>query len=128
MRKKKLAEFAVSVLKKYAKENGELVRGTTDTSPLEQWLMIQMYHAVNKLEWVNYDMDKSEAKIFGGKGRYNIEFNKLHQVYVLRLYLYTDFEFVGKKHASMEDAKIAAKLNYDKLVESCLSQTIWGSK
>jgi len=41
----KKVEFAIKILKQYADENGEIVRGTTDTSPLEQWLIMRLYKA-----------------------------------------------------------------------------------
>lgn len=37
-------DFAVNILERYAKENKTLVRGTTDLSPLEQWLIIELYN------------------------------------------------------------------------------------
>ena len=37
------AEFAVKILKQYAHENGTMVRGTTDLSPLEMWLILRLY-------------------------------------------------------------------------------------
>jgi len=37
------AEFAVKILREYAKENQSLVRGTSDLSPLEAWLIIKLY-------------------------------------------------------------------------------------
>lgn len=39
----KKAEFAVDKLKEYAKENQLPPRSTSDLSPLEQWLIIQLY-------------------------------------------------------------------------------------
>lgn len=36
------AKFAVKILKQYADECQELPRSTTDTSPLEKWLIIQL--------------------------------------------------------------------------------------
>lgn len=38
----KVAQFASTILKQYANENGTTVRGTSDLSPLEQWLIIQL--------------------------------------------------------------------------------------
>lgn len=43
------AEFAVKILKQYAQERGEIVRGTTDLSPLEEWLIIQLFKS-NRLD------------------------------------------------------------------------------
>lgn len=37
------AEFAVKVLKQYSKENSVLPRSTSDLSPLESWLILQMF-------------------------------------------------------------------------------------
>lgn len=39
------AEFAVQMLRKYAHQTGNLLRGTSDLSPLEEWLIIQLYEA-----------------------------------------------------------------------------------
>lgn len=39
-----LSEFSVKMLKEYAKQNGIIVRSTSDLSPLEQWLLIQLYN------------------------------------------------------------------------------------
>lgn len=36
------AEFAVQVLRKYAHQTGNMLRGTSDLSPLEEWLIIQL--------------------------------------------------------------------------------------
>lgn len=44
MKKNKVAEHASDLLKQYSQNTGEMPRGTTDTSPLEQWLMIQHYY------------------------------------------------------------------------------------
>jgi len=38
------AEFAVKLLKQYAKETGNTVRSTTDISRLEEWLIIELYN------------------------------------------------------------------------------------
>lgn len=39
-----LAEFAVKLLKEYADEKHTTVRGTSDLSPLEEWLIIKLYN------------------------------------------------------------------------------------
>lgn len=39
-----LSEFAVKVLKEYADEKHTNARGTSDLSPLEEWLLIKLYH------------------------------------------------------------------------------------
>lgn len=39
-----LAEYAVKILKQYADENHTTVRGTSDLSPLEEWLIIQLHN------------------------------------------------------------------------------------
>lgn len=36
------AEFAVKTLKRYAAENHTLPRGTSDISPLEEWLILEL--------------------------------------------------------------------------------------
>lgn len=36
------AEFAVQMLRKYAHQTGNMLRGTSDLSPLEEWLIIQL--------------------------------------------------------------------------------------
>lgn len=41
--KKKLPEFAVIILKQYAKENQVLPRSTSDLSKLEEWLLLQLF-------------------------------------------------------------------------------------
>jgi hypothetical protein len=35
------AKFAVDILKEYANEEHTIVRGTTDLSPLEVWLILK---------------------------------------------------------------------------------------
>lgn len=40
--KNEKAEFAVQVLRKYAHQTGNTLRGTSDLSPLEEWLIIQL--------------------------------------------------------------------------------------
>ena len=42
------AEFAVEILKKYAKENQLMPRSTSDLSKLEQWLIIQLLKQKNE--------------------------------------------------------------------------------
>lgn len=37
--------FAINVLKQYAEERGEMIRGTTDLSPLEEWLIMKLFKA-----------------------------------------------------------------------------------
>lgn len=37
------AAFAVDTLKRYAHETGNLLRGTSDLSPLEEWLLVQLF-------------------------------------------------------------------------------------
>lgn len=39
----KRAEFAVRILKQYAKECGTLPRSTSDLSPMEEWLILQLH-------------------------------------------------------------------------------------
>ena len=48
------AEFAVKILKQYAKEKGNMVRGTSDISPLEEWLIIKLHETNDDyvlIEW-----------------------------------------------------------------------------
>ncbi|MBC8146954.1 MAG: hypothetical protein H8E98_03080 [Bacteroidetes bacterium] len=37
-----IAEKGIAILKQYAKESGVLLRSTSDLSPLEQWLTLQL--------------------------------------------------------------------------------------
>ncbi len=37
------SEFAVEILKQYATENGIPARSTSDLSPMEEWLIIQLF-------------------------------------------------------------------------------------
>ena len=39
----KKAEFVIKTLKKYADEEGVILRSTSDLSPLEQWLLEEMH-------------------------------------------------------------------------------------
>ena len=39
---KKVA-FVIKILRQYADETGSLVRSTSDLSPLEEWLLIQLF-------------------------------------------------------------------------------------
>lgn len=43
MSDEKLSKFAVCILKEYARERGLSVRSTSDLSPLEEYLLIQLY-------------------------------------------------------------------------------------
>lgn len=43
MNDEKLSEFVVHILKQYAKERGLPVRSTSDLSPLEEYLLIELY-------------------------------------------------------------------------------------
>lgn len=38
----RLADKVVEILRQYAKENGTIVRSTSDLSPLEEWLLIKL--------------------------------------------------------------------------------------
>lgn len=40
--KNEKADFAVQLLRKYAHQTGNLLRGTSDLSPLEEWLIVQL--------------------------------------------------------------------------------------
>jgi len=51
----KPVDFTVNILKQYAGENGEIVRGTTDLSPLEQWLIMQLYKLYKRYPREEYD-------------------------------------------------------------------------
>ena len=44
MYKNETAEYAKKILKEYADETSGIVRGTSDISPLEEWLLVRMYH------------------------------------------------------------------------------------
>jgi len=44
----KKAEFVVKVLKEYAYLSGNIPRSTSDLSPLEQYLLMELYKAKNK--------------------------------------------------------------------------------
>lgn len=39
----KIPKFAMNILKKYAEENGNIVRSTSDISPLEEWLIVELH-------------------------------------------------------------------------------------
>ncbi len=43
------AEFAVKILKEYAEVTGNLPRGTTDISPLEEWLILRLFSVSGSL-------------------------------------------------------------------------------
>ncbi len=43
MNDEKLSEFAVCILKQYAEERGLPVRSTSDLSPLEEYLLVELY-------------------------------------------------------------------------------------
>jgi hypothetical protein len=53
------SNFAVDILKRYAKENQIQARSTSDLSPLEQWLMLYIFNINKKellidfLNWLN---------------------------------------------------------------------------
>jgi len=40
-----VVEFVIETLREYASEKGEIVRGTTDLSPLENWLLLALYES-----------------------------------------------------------------------------------
>lgn len=44
------AKFAVEILLRYQHETGVLPRSTSDLSPLEEWLIIQMYQSKDQLK------------------------------------------------------------------------------
>jgi hypothetical protein len=44
------AEFAVKILHQYAREQGINGRDTTDLSPLEKWLILQLYGAQTTID------------------------------------------------------------------------------
>lgn len=48
MSKNELAQFAVKTLREYADECGTTVRGTSDISPLEEWLIIRLHNEQEK--------------------------------------------------------------------------------
>lgn len=43
MNNKTISEFSVKILKQYADERGIIVRSTSDLSPLEEYLLIELY-------------------------------------------------------------------------------------
>ena len=45
------AEFAVKILKEYAEVTGNLPRGTTDISPLEEWLILRLFSVSGSLPY-----------------------------------------------------------------------------
>ncbi len=60
------AKFAVKILQQYALENGINGRDTTDLSPLEKWLILQLHGtqtAIDNFEQlqINYN-EKKELK------------------------------------------------------------------
>ncbi len=65
----KKVEFAIEKLKEYAKVTGNLPRGTTDISPLEEWLLMRWFDSLGK---PNYEtlVTIGEALVFmnGYKG------------------------------------------------------------
>ena len=65
-----MKEFAIKTLKQYAKENQLIVRGTSDLSPLEEWLISKQYE-MNKLITPiyaeRYDKDKYTPPFRVGK-------------------------------------------------------------
>ena len=44
------AEFAVEILREYAKQNQTPVRSTSDLSPLEQWLILRLADTLEQSE------------------------------------------------------------------------------
>jgi hypothetical protein len=65
----KKVEFVIEKLKEYAKTTGNLPRGTTDISPLEEWLLMRWFESLGK---INYEtlVTIGEACVFmqGYKG------------------------------------------------------------
>lgn len=51
----KKAKFAVKTLKEYALESQTTARGTTDISPLEEWLILKLYD----IERIAEELDKA---------------------------------------------------------------------
>lgn len=64
----KKAKFAVKTLKEYAIENQTTARGTTDISPLEEWLILKLYD----IERIAEELDKPDIdkikKLFKEEG------------------------------------------------------------
>lgn len=54
------AEFAVKILKQYAEETGNLPRGTSDISPLEEWLILQMFTRTHRKVSIFGEIKKGE--------------------------------------------------------------------
>ena len=49
------AEFAVEILREYAKQNQTPVRSTSDLSPLEQWLILRLADILEQSEQLPQD-------------------------------------------------------------------------
>jgi hypothetical protein len=45
-----MQEFAIKILMDYAKEKGIQVRSTSDLSPLEEWLIINLFKVWDTIE------------------------------------------------------------------------------
>ena len=58
------AEFAVEILREYAKQNQTPVRSTSDLSPLEQWLILRLADTLDQGEQL-CDHPRSERSYIG---------------------------------------------------------------
>lgn len=51
------ADYAVELLQQYAMENQTLIRGTSDLSPLEQWLLLKLSKRITKEQLLELSME-----------------------------------------------------------------------
>ena len=61
--KNEKADFAIELLKRYSKQTGNLLRGTSDLSPLEEWLIIQL-HEEKTLPKLSGVVNGTRSKLF----------------------------------------------------------------
>ena len=63
-----VAEYAVQQLRQYATENSTIVRSTLDLSPLEEWLLAQMYklHEAHPVS-IQFPQTKGQLKTYAQK-------------------------------------------------------------
>lgn len=57
------ADYAVELLRQYAMENQTLIRGTSDLSPLEQWLLMKLSKRMTKEQLLELFIEYSHTKI-----------------------------------------------------------------
>ena len=63
----KLARFTVKILKKYAKEQGINPRNTSDLSPLEKWLILELYSQEDITSFIGSVTNKEFNRIRNSK-------------------------------------------------------------